>query len=315
MLHLWPSPEDDYAVELAAACVQVENLSELQATLGIAYAQEWLGRRVLSVVHAAPLGNEDKPHVYLGPASLGTAIDESRVQLATCDENLRLTADHVLIPQQMRPSRLAGFVTDELGASYAFAVNAEAISISAHPVELLALNEFSFQIMSFEHKFKCGDSLCRLSDPDAASSRIELQAAGAILWGAVCLGIASSAINWAMEYSSRRVAFGKPVCQHQAVALKLAESVMSLESARALLRNAASAGTSGWPDETLEAQAYAVNEAFTVGLNVVRVAGGHGYLRSNPAEQWLREIQSVRLLGRSPYTEMREANVGQTSES
>jgi hypothetical protein len=200
-------------------------------------------------------------------------------------------------------------VSGEQGIGYAFAANAEEVDISAEPVELLAFNDLSFRIAHFEHSFKSSDTLCRLNDSDSASLRIELQASGAILSGAVCLGIANAATNWALEYSSRRVAFGKPVCQHQAIALKLAESQLSLQSARALLRDVAAGGPSGWPDEALAAQAYAANEAFTIAVNTVRVAGGHGYLKSNPAEQWLREIQSVRLLSSSSYLEMREPNV------
>jgi hypothetical protein len=315
-LYPWAFPVHDQATSLAAACGHTEKLSAQQAALGIAYVQESLGRRVLSVVRSGLPDNKDTPHLlYLGPASLCTAIDGSRVQFHASGENLRLTADGVLIPQQIHPPLLVGFVSDDQGDNYAFSANAERIDISAEPVELLALNDFSFRIAHFEHNFKGSDSFCRLSGPDAASLRIELQAAGAILWGAACLGIASAAIDWALEYSSRRVAFGKPVCQHQAVALKLAESVMSLESAEALLRNAASAEISAWPDEALAAQAYAADQAFTIAVNVVRVAGGHGYLRSNPAERWLREIQSIRLLGSSLCPEMRGPDAGQTSRS
>jgi alkylation response protein AidB-like acyl-CoA dehydrogenase len=91
--------------------------------------------------------------------------------------------------------------------------------------------------------------------------------------------------------------------------MRLAESVMSLDSARALLRDAAAAGPSGWADQTFAAHSYAVDEAFSVAVNAVRVAGGHGYLESNPVEQWLREVQSVRLLSRPSYREMRKPSV------
>src|SRR5688572_15713874 len=53
------------------------------------------------------------------------------------------------------------------------------------------------------------------------------------------VGLASGALKDALNYSQQRKTFGKPICQHQAIQLKLADMATRVEAARLLVEQAA----------------------------------------------------------------------------
>jgi alkylation response protein AidB-like acyl-CoA dehydrogenase len=119
-----------------------------------------------------------------------------------------------------------------------------------------------------------------------------------ILFSAMALGVAGAAFEYAVAYSGERVAFGRPIIQHQAIGLKLADMYIDLAAARLLLWEAAcmqaeGEGEARQMDAVLD---YWHRVALDIVSNVMRVLGGHGYLRDHPAEKWVREIQFLRLL-------------------
>src|SRR5262249_17953017 len=56
---------------------------------------------------------------------------------------------------------------------------------------------------------------------------------------ATAVGLAQAAFDAALRYSRERVAFGKPICQHQAIQLKLADMATWTAAARLLTLHAA----------------------------------------------------------------------------
>ena len=53
------------------------------------------------------------------------------------------------------------------------------------------------------------------------------------------VGVARAAFECAIRYSQQRETFGKPICEHQAIQLKLADMATKIEAARLLVRQAA----------------------------------------------------------------------------
>src|SRR5207249_3133960 len=53
------------------------------------------------------------------------------------------------------------------------------------------------------------------------------------------VGVAQAAFEDAIRYAQQRTAFGKPICEHQAIQLKLADMATKIEAARLLTRRAA----------------------------------------------------------------------------
>jgi alkylation response protein AidB-like acyl-CoA dehydrogenase len=125
----------------------------------------------------------------------------------------------------------------------------------------------------------------------------DLTAERKLLSAAVLLGAARAAFEYALEYSKERTAFGKPISQHQAVGLKLADMAIATEAARLMIWRAAEpeAGHLA-PDMVDAAWLYTKEVSIEVSIEALQILGGHGYLKLHPVEKWLRDVQTLRIL-------------------
>ncbi len=111
--------------------------------------------------------------------------------------------------------------------------------------------------------------------------------------GALAVGVARGAFEYARDYAKTREAFGRPIAQFQAIAFMLAEMAIEIEAARAMVWEAAWAldhGDSAHRAASLAKQ-YADETALFVTDRAVQVLGGHGYIREHPVEGWLRNAR------------------------
>jgi alkylation response protein AidB-like acyl-CoA dehydrogenase len=112
------------------------------------------------------------------------------------------------------------------------------------------------------------------------------------------IGTARAALEIAIKYSTMRKAFGLPIRSFQAVNFKIAESVMKLDAARALVYTAAKAADAldkGMPVDPRRLVSEAKCFATDVGWEIVNVAmqilGGIGYTQVYPVERLLRDMR------------------------
>jgi alkylation response protein AidB-like acyl-CoA dehydrogenase len=93
------------------------------------------------------------------------------------------------------------------------------------------------------------------------------------------VGVATAAFESAIRYAQERVAFGKPIAEHQAIQLKLAQMATKIEAARLLTLEAAGHKDSGERADLEAAMAmyFAGEVAAEVALDAMRVLGGYGY--------------------------------------
>lgn len=111
------------------------------------------------------------------------------------------------------------------------------------------------------------------------------------------LGIASGAYELALAYSKERVAFGKPICQHQAIQFKLADMATRIEAARLLIYRAAWLKNQGLPCEKEGAQAkvFASETAMWVTTEAVQIHGGYGYVKEYHVERLMRDAKITQI--------------------
>lgn len=116
---------------------------------------------------------------------------------------------------------------------------------------------------------------------------------GRIGIAAQALGMARSAYECALRYSKERVAFGKPIFEHQAVNFRLADMATQLEAARQLIWHAASLKDAGQPclKEASMAKLFASEMAERVCSDAIQVHGGYGYLNDFPVERIYRDVR------------------------
>jgi len=104
-------------------------------------------------------------------------------------------------------------------------------------------------------------------------------------------GLASAALMDSVKYSQVRRTFGKPICQHQAIQLKLGEMATRLQAARLLTYDAARAYDRGerCDMEAGMAKYFASEAAVENSLEAMRIHGGYGYSKEYHIERYFRD--------------------------
>ena len=116
---------------------------------------------------------------------------------------------------------------------------------------------------------------------------------GRIGIGSQAIGMARSAFDAALRYAKERVAFGKPIFEHQALQFRLAEMAMEIEAARQLVRHAASLKDAGVPclKEAAMGKLFASEMAERVCSAAIQIHGGYGYVSDFPVERIYRDVR------------------------
>jgi alkylation response protein AidB-like acyl-CoA dehydrogenase len=105
------------------------------------------------------------------------------------------------------------------------------------------------------------------------------------------VGIAQAALDESLRYAQLRRTFGKPIAEHQAIQLKLADMATRTEAARLLTRRAAELYDQGvrCDMEAGMAKLFATETALENATEAMRVHGGYGYSTEFPVERLYRD--------------------------
>ena len=113
------------------------------------------------------------------------------------------------------------------------------------------------------------------------------------------LGIARSAFESAVEYSSKREQFGRPIREFEGVSFKLADMLVKLEASRLLILKAARLLDEGKLArlEGAIAKLFATESAFEITHQALQVHGGIGYTKDLPIERYFRDARFMMIGG------------------
>ena len=105
------------------------------------------------------------------------------------------------------------------------------------------------------------------------------------------VGIARAALEESVRYAQTRRTFGKPICEHQAIQLKLADMATRVEAARLLTDAAAQAYDTGRRSdmEAGMAKLFATEAAIENALEAMRIHGAYGYSKEFNIERYYRD--------------------------
>jgi alkylation response protein AidB-like acyl-CoA dehydrogenase len=105
------------------------------------------------------------------------------------------------------------------------------------------------------------------------------------------VGVAEGALALATDYAQLRKTFGKPICEHQAIQLKLGEMVTRARAARLLTLDAAAAFDRGerCDMEAGMAKYFASEAALENSIESLRIHGGYGYSKEFDIERLYRD--------------------------
>lgn len=118
-----------------------------------------------------------------------------------------------------------------------------------------------------------------------------------ITHAAKSVGIAQAALDYALQYSKEREAFGRPISKFQAIGFKLADMAMKVETARLMVYKAAWLYSNGKKclKEASMAKLYAAEVVQDVATECVQVLGGYGYSVEYLAERYYRDAKLASL--------------------
>ncbi|WP_426129969.1 acyl-CoA dehydrogenase family protein [Pararhizobium sp. PWRC1-1] len=107
------------------------------------------------------------------------------------------------------------------------------------------------------------------------------------------VGMARAAFEAARDYARERIAFGKPIIEHQAVAFRLADMATQITAARQMVLHAAELKEAGEPclTEASMAKLFASEMAEKVCSDAIQILGGYGYMSDYPVERIYRDVR------------------------
>ncbi|MFQ5932327.1 MAG: acyl-CoA dehydrogenase family protein, partial [Nitrospiraceae bacterium] len=105
------------------------------------------------------------------------------------------------------------------------------------------------------------------------------------------VGIARACLEASVAYSQVRKTFGKPICEHQAIQIQLADMATRVEAARLLVESAARAYDTGQrcDMEAGMAKLFATEAAITNSIDAMRIHGAYGYSKEFNIERYYRD--------------------------
>lgn len=123
-----------------------------------------------------------------------------------------------------------------------------------------------------------------------------------LYYAALIWGVLSDAAGFSRSYALERVAFGKPIAHHQALAFLIVDMHIAIERVGLLIEDAARQIDAGMDGTGAAASAFvdAVEASRFVGPNAVQILGGHGFMRDFPVEKAMRDSRALGLLAGGP---------------
>jgi alkylation response protein AidB-like acyl-CoA dehydrogenase len=216
----------------------------------------------------------------------------------------RLTGKKHLVTFGESASLVAVFAQIDPAAGWdgvgAFVVERKELQSSGKK-RMLGLGSVDFSQLSFEGVYVSDDA--RFAMPDGARkslrnffARSQLRAASRLV------GIARAAYEYALEFTTGRHAFGKPVAHFQGVAFMLSDMLMDVESMRWLCWRAATVLEANQRayKECAQAFSHCADYGQRVAERAVQLLGGAGYVQDHPVEKWMRDAKMISLMGGSP---------------
>lgn len=116
---------------------------------------------------------------------------------------------------------------------------------------------------------------------------------GRVAISAVAVGMAQGVLERAAKYSKERVTFGKPICENQAIAFKLAEMATEIEVARAMLYSTARMIDAGVPysTEATMTKMFCSEMCVRICDKGLQIMGGYGLCDDYQVERMYRDAK------------------------
>jgi alkylation response protein AidB-like acyl-CoA dehydrogenase len=115
---------------------------------------------------------------------------------------------------------------------------------------------------------------------------------------ACATGLAQAALDRALEFTTEREQFGRPVAANEGVQFMLADMATQIEAGRRLYRYAAGLRDAGedYSVQAAQAKLFCTDVAMRVTTDAVQLHGGYGYITEYPVERYMREAKGLQIV-------------------
>jgi len=120
--------------------------------------------------------------------------------------------------------------------------------------------------------------------------------------GAIAVGLAQAALDYAVKYAKERRQFGQPIAANQMVQAMIADMAMKVDAARLLVYRACAMRDESFKNPKLNyskeaamAKCFAGDVAMQVATDAVQIVGGYGYIKGCPVEKMMRDAKIMQI--------------------
>jgi alkylation response protein AidB-like acyl-CoA dehydrogenase len=182
------------------------------------------------------------------------------------------------------PEGISSFIVEkEPGSSY------QGISVSKHVGKLGYKGIETVEMSYVDHRIPAANLVG--TPGKGLPQMLGVLEVGRINIAARAVGVARAAFDAAVSYAQLRTTMGKPIGEHQAIQIKIADMATKLEASRLLTRSAAERRMAGLrcDVEAGMAKLFASETAFELATDAMRIHGGVGYTTELPVERYYRD--------------------------
>ena len=116
--------------------------------------------------------------------------------------------------------------------------------------------------------------------------------------GAQAVGVASAALDAAVQYAREREQFDKKIISFQAIQHMLADMAIQVEAARALVYAVAryiDSNPKDFSKVSAMSKVFPSDVAMKVAIDAIQVFGGYGYMKEYPVEKMMRDAKILQI--------------------
>ena len=149
----------------------------------------------------------------------------------------------------------------------------------------------------FFHNMKIPASAMLGEPTDGFRTFLKTLTSGRISVGALAVGTAQGAYERALQYSTEREAFGRPINNFQSISFKLADMATDIEASKLLIYHAAwmKDQNKDIVKEAAMAKLFASETAMRVATDAIQIHGGYGYVKEYDVERYFRDAKILEI--------------------
>jgi acyl-CoA dehydrogenase len=292
-------------MDLRSLVVARESLAYFSSLADNAFATQGLGSHAIAVAGTEVQKNRWLPPVVSGQVLCALALTEPEVGSDLASVRCHGERDGALwrltgIKTFISNAGLAGLYTvlartgphEGKKALSMFLVDGGAPGLTTHPLESMAPHPMG------EVRFDAAPAVLLGDDGKGYDLALATLDTFRPSLGAAACGLALRALDESLRWSLARRQFGKPLAEHQATQMALADMHVELEAARLLVRRAAwlkDQGQERIRREAAAAKLFATEMAQRVVDRAVQLHGGQGVMRGATVERLYREVRALRI--------------------